>query len=75
MLSASTRSVGSPAVLVNTSCVPVSVPIADQESGSFWLDPDSEGEDDGTSFVPLPRQMLDDLRVDLAVRIDSSSDE
>jgi hypothetical protein len=42
-------------------------PTADQESGSFWLDPDSEGEDDGTSFVPLPRQMLDDLRVDLAV--------
>ena len=33
----------------------------------FWLDPDSEGEDDGTSFVPLPRQMLDDLRVNLAV--------
>jgi len=50
-------------------------PTADQESGSFWLDPDSEGEDDGTSFVPLPRQMLDDLRVDLAVRINSSSHE
>jgi len=44
-------------------------PTADQESGSFWLDPDCEGEDDGTSFVPLPRQMLDDLRVDLAVKI------
>ncbi len=43
-------------------------PTADQESGSFWLDPDSEGEDDGASFVPLPRQMLDDLRVDLAVK-------
>ena len=50
-------------------------PTADQESGGFWLDPDSEGEDDGTSFVPLPRQMLDDLRVNLAVRIDSSSDQ
>jgi hypothetical protein len=50
-------------------------PTADQESGSFWLDPDSEGEDDGSSFVPLPRQMLDDLRVNLAVRIDSSCDE
>jgi hypothetical protein len=48
-------------------------PTADQELGAFWLDPDTEGEDDGTSFVPLPRQMLDDLRVDLAVRIDSSS--
>jgi hypothetical protein len=46
-------------------------PTADQESGAFWLDPDSEGEDDGTSFVPLPRQMLDDLRVNLAVGIDS----
>lgn len=43
-------------------------PTADQESGSFWLDPDSEGEDDGTSFVPLPREMLDDLRVNLAVK-------
>lgn len=50
-------------------------PTADQESGSFWLDPDSEGEDDGTSFVPLPRQMLDDLRVNLAVKIDFSCDE
>jgi hypothetical protein len=49
-------------------------PTADQESGCFWLDPDSEGEDDGTSFVPLPRQLLDDLRVDLAVRIDTDSD-
>lgn len=45
-------------------------PTADQESGAFWLDPDSEGVDDGNSFVPLPRQMLDDLRVNLAVRID-----
>src|SRR5581483_3860638 len=35
-------------------------PTADQESGTFWLDPDSEGEDDGTNFVPLPKQMLDD---------------
>jgi hypothetical protein len=44
-------------------------PTADQESGSLWLDPDSEGEDDGGSFVPLPRQMLDDLRVDLAIKV------
>jgi len=49
-------------------------PTADLEMGAFWLDPDSEGEDDGTSFIPLPRQMLDDLRVDLAVRIDPCSD-
>jgi Helicase conserved C-terminal domain len=48
-------------------------PTADQESGSFWLDPDSEGEDDSATFVPLPRQMLDDLRVDLAISVDSSS--
>ena len=48
-------------------------PTADQDSGAFWLDPDSEGEDDGPSFVPLPRQMLDDLRVNLAVKIDLPS--
>jgi hypothetical protein len=42
-------------------------PTADQELDAIWLDPDREGEDDGTSFVPLPRQMLEDLRVDLAV--------
>jgi hypothetical protein len=42
-------------------------PTADQEADSFWLDPDSEGKDDGTAFIPLPRQMLDDLRVDLGV--------
>ena len=48
-------------------------PRVSSRSGAFWPDPDSEGEDDGTSFVPLPRQMLDDLRVDLAVRIDASS--
>ncbi len=50
-------------------------PTADQESGTFWLDPDSEGADDGASFVLLPRQMLDDLRVNLAVRLDSSAEE
>jgi hypothetical protein len=27
-------------------------PTAGQESGSFWLDPDSEGEHDGTSSSP-----------------------
>jgi hypothetical protein len=43
-------------------------PTADQESACFWLGPDNEGEDDGTSFVPLPRQILDDLRVNLAVK-------
>jgi hypothetical protein len=43
-------------------------PTADQEADSFWLNPDATGEDDGASFVPLPRVMLDDLRVDLAVK-------
>jgi hypothetical protein len=47
-------------------------PTADQESGLFWLDPDSEGADDGATFVPLPKQMLDDLRVNLSVQITSS---
>jgi superfamily II DNA/RNA helicase len=50
-------------------------PTADQDNVVFWLDPDSEGEDDGTRFVPLPRQMLDELRVNLAVMIDPSSDQ
>lgn len=48
-------------------------PTADQESGLFWLDPDSEGADDGATFVPLPKLMLEDLRVNLSVQIDSSS--
>ena len=50
-------------------------PTADQESAASWLDPDSAGEDDGTSFVPLPRPMLEDLRVDLAVVTNSRSEE
>lgn len=35
-------------------------PTANQESGLFSLDPDSEGADDVATFVPLPKQMLDD---------------
>ncbi len=31
-------------------------PTADQESGPSWLDPDSEGEDDNATFVPLPKK-------------------
>lgn len=49
-------------------------PTADQEESTFWLDPDREGEDDGNSYVPLPRQMLDDLRVNLSVRISESTE-
>jgi hypothetical protein len=50
-------------------------PTADQESAAYWLDPDSEGEDDGTSFVPLPGPMLEDLRVDLAIVTNSCSED
>jgi hypothetical protein len=42
-------------------------PTADQGSSALWLEADDEGQDDGCTVVPLPRQMLDDLRVDLAV--------
>jgi superfamily II DNA/RNA helicase len=44
-------------------------PTADQESDALWLElnADEAGRDNGAQFVPLPRQMLDDLRVNLAV--------
>jgi superfamily II DNA/RNA helicase len=42
-------------------------PTADQDSAALWLQADSEGQDDGRRIVPLPRQMLDDLRLDLAI--------
>jgi hypothetical protein len=48
-------------------------PTADRETEASWLDPDSEGEAGSSSFVALPRQMLEDLRVDLSVR--SSGDD
>ena len=44
-------------------------PTADQDSASLWLEADSEGQDDGSRIVPLPRQMLDDLRLDLAITL------
>jgi hypothetical protein len=47
-------------------------PTADHESTGLWLEPDSEGQDRGVIFVPLPRRMLDALRVNLAVRDDGS---
>lgn len=50
-------------------------PTADQESCILWLNPDNEGEDDGKSFVPLPRQMLDDLRLNLSVKITSTPEK
>ena len=42
-------------------------PTADRETEASWLDPDSEGEAGSSSFVALPREMLEDLRVDLSV--------
>lgn len=44
-------------------------PTADQESDVLWLElnADEAGKDNEAQFVPLPRQMLDDLRVNLAV--------
>jgi hypothetical protein len=44
-------------------------PTADQDSAALWLEADSEGQDDGSRIVPLPRQMLDDLRLDLALTL------
>lgn len=42
-------------------------PTADQDSDTLWLNPDQEGQDDGQHFVPLPKDMLDDLRLNLGV--------
>jgi hypothetical protein len=43
-------------------------PTADRQSEASWLDPDSEGEVGGSGFVALPKQMLEDLRMDLSVK-------
>ena len=34
-----------------------------------WMASDDEGTDLGLTFVPLPQEMLDDLKVDLSVPI------
>jgi hypothetical protein len=44
-------------------------PTADRDAEVSWLDPDSEGEAGSSSFVALPRRMLEDLRVDLSVKV------
>jgi hypothetical protein len=42
-------------------------PTASQEGTLIELNPDAEGQEDGPALVPLPQQLLDDLRVNLAV--------
>jgi hypothetical protein len=43
-------------------------PTADDPSDSSWQGITEEGPDSTTSLVPLPQDVLDDLKVDLAVR-------
>jgi hypothetical protein len=42
-------------------------PSADREGETSWLDPDDLGNANGTDYVPLPNEMLEQLRVNLAV--------
>jgi hypothetical protein len=42
-------------------------PTADRADQDSWAIADQEGQDPGLVFVPLPQQMLDDLKVDLGV--------
>jgi hypothetical protein len=42
-------------------------PTADRPDEDAWATTDQEGTDPGLAFVPLPQQMLDDLKVDLGV--------
>ena len=42
-------------------------PSADREGDTSWLDPDDLGNATGTDYVPLPNEMLEQLRVNLAV--------
>ncbi|OGA28163.1 MAG: hypothetical protein A3I01_15380 [Betaproteobacteria bacterium RIFCSPLOWO2_02_FULL_65_24] len=42
-------------------------PTADRDAEATWTEPGDEGADPGTTFVPLPHEMLDDLKVDLRV--------
>jgi hypothetical protein len=41
-------------------------PTADRDAESTWFS-DDEGSDPVMVFVPLPQEMLDDLKVDLSV--------
>lgn len=42
-------------------------PSADRSGEASWLDPDDLGIPTGVDYVPLPPEMLEDLRVNLAV--------
>jgi len=42
-------------------------PTADRDSETMWLSDDEEGSEAGIAFVPLPQEMLDDLKVDLSL--------
>lgn len=43
-------------------------PSADREREAMWLDPDDIGSSAGTAYVPLPQEMLEELRVNLSVK-------
>jgi hypothetical protein len=42
-------------------------PLADKDADTSWLDPDDLGAATRTDYVPLPNEMLEKLRVNLAV--------
>lgn len=42
-------------------------PSADRDDDSSWLDPDDLGNANGNDYVPLPPEMLEQLRVNLSV--------
>jgi hypothetical protein len=44
-------------------------PTADRDADNPWTASDDEGTDPGLTFVPLPQEMLDDLKVGLGVPI------
>jgi hypothetical protein len=44
-------------------------PTADRDDDNPWMASDDEGTDPGLTFVPLPQEMLDELKVDLSVPV------
>ena len=42
-------------------------PSADRDGETSWLEPDDIGNATGIDYVPLPNEMLEQLRVNLAV--------
>lgn len=47
-------------------------PNLEREQQNFWLDPDDFGNQGNGQYVPLPINMLEQLRVNLAVDLDSN---